>query len=153
MKQLLFDITFVTFLCYKSDLSVRFSCIFLFHLLLICFDEIWFEILSFLLEIECFCQSVETENAGVLFVSRTLAVFYGTFLYKLFPWRTLPVQPTIGRLYWGKVGETPLRWRPLLTHVCFELTFFFLLFFFYRDLNWEDIEVKFFIFLSLLVRC
>jgi hypothetical protein len=28
MKQLLFDITFVTFLCYKSDLSVRLSCIF-----------------------------------------------------------------------------------------------------------------------------
>ncbi len=36
--------------------------------------------------------------AGVSFVSRTLAVFYGTFLYKLFPWRTLPVQPTFGRL-------------------------------------------------------
>jgi hypothetical protein len=37
-------------------------------------------------------------------------------------WRSLclPVRPADETARWGKVGETPLRWRPLLfSHVCF----------------------------------
>ncbi len=63
--QLFLAITFVT-LCFKSDLSVTFSCIFVSFVCIICFDEV------FVRKKECICQSVETKIAVTVSATRSL---------------------------------------------------------------------------------
>ncbi len=148
--------SFVTFLCFKSDLLSDSSAS-LFHLFcIICFDEVSFDLLSLRGE-RTFVKFDATENRG-RHGSRTFLVFYESFPMV---WRclcsTLPVLPAFDcPLYFeeGKEAKWPTKTPTVAPSFscCFVLKIFFT-FFCSFSIDVDVIEaIKFFSLLS-LVRC